>query len=844
MSLQSIFYLSTLTIAAIISGSLAWYTWRNQQTMGAKPFSLLMLSIFYWSVTYILQLASPGIATKIFWEKVTFIAVVTTPVMWLIFALEYAGRKEWMSRPRTPLLFVVPFLTMIVIATNEAHHLFWFNQQFFRVSGLLLEQSDNGLWFWVHAAYSYVLILIGTVLIVRSLLRWPSHYRRQLPWMLLAIATPWLANAITVFKLLPILIDLTPIAFMVTGVGMAYALFRYRILDLAPIARDVVIEGMRDGMIVLDASNQIVDINSAAQNILNLSGEQDPIGKRLGEVFTSRPALIQHYQTVTEARDEIALGEGENQRWYELTLSPLRDQQKNPVGRVILVRDMTDRKRAEEQLRQLSRAVESSPTSIVITNADGKIQYVNPKFTEVTGYTAEEILGGNPNILKTDLTPAETHRQLWETISSGREWRGEFCNRKKNGEIYWELASISPIEDAAGNITHYVAVKEDITERKRTEALLQESELRFRQIVENASDLIYRTDANGRITYANQPVLRVLGYSGEAEVLGKHYLDLTTPDSRMKLKHTYTRQLLKQTKNTYHEFPTIAADGREVWFGQNVQLITEGDKFIGFQAIARDITAIKQAQEALRIAYDQAMEASRAKSQLIAKVSHELRTPLGGILGYAELLQTNAFGSLQPRQEKAVGEILQSAEYLNEMVRELLDEAQIQGNTSILKARAFSPATLLQQATSAMEILAQGKGLEYSAFLDPNLPQELYGDDHRILQILINLIGNAIKFTKQGSICVNLSCADSDHWSMQVKDTGIGIPSEAQSSIFEPFQQASNAITRENPGIGLGLSITKQLVVLMGGRIKLESEVGVGSTFDILLPIVKRPPGS
>ena len=840
MTLQTILYLTPLTIAAIISGSLFWYA-RQQQTLGAKSLSLLMLAILQWSVTYFLQLLSTDLAIHIFWQKVTFLAVVTVPVMWLIFALEYAGRKDWRSHPRLPLLFIVPFITLIVIWTNEVHHLFWTNQEFVTVGNLLLQRSDNGLWFWIHAAYSYVLILIGTVLIVRSLLRWPAQYRRQMPWILLAVAAPWLSNVIIVFKLLPVLIDLTPIAFMVTGVGMAYALFRHQLLDLAPIARDVVIEGMKDGMIVLDASNRIVDINLTAQNILNLSGEQEPIGKRLGDVFTTRPDLIERYQRVTDARDEVALREGETQHWYELTLSSLQDQQKNRIGRVILIRDITERKRSEEQLRQLSRAVESSPTSIVITNAEGKIQYVNPKFTEVTGYTMEEALGENPKILKTDLTPAETHRQLWETLSSGQEWQGEFCNRKKNGEIYWELASISPIQDATGNITHYVAVKEDITERKRTESLLQESELRFRQIVENASDLIYRTDAKGYITYANQPVLRVLGYSSEAEVLGKHYLDLTIPESRRKLKHTYTRQLLSQTINTYHEFPTIAADGREVWLGQNVQLIMDGDLFMGFQAIARDITAIKQAQEALHIAYDQALEASRAKSQLLAKVSHELRTPLGGVLGYAELLKTGTFGPLQERQEKAVGEILQSAEYLNEMVRELLDEAQIQANTSILKGGVFSPATLLQKATSTMEVLAQRKGLEFATFIDPNLPQELYGDDHRLQQILINLIGNAIKFTKQGSICVSLLRSEPDYWIIQVKDTGIGIPGESQSAIFEPFRQADNAITRDNPGIGLGLSITKQLVELMGGRIRLESEVGAGSTFDVLLPIVKRP---
>jgi hypothetical protein len=267
----------------------------------------------------------------------------------------------------------------------------------------------------------------------------------------------------------------------------------------------------------------------------------------------------------------------------------------------------------------------------------------------------------------------------------------------------------------------------------------------------------------------------------------------------------------------------------------------DSDKVTGFQVLARDITAIKQAQEALHISYDQAMEASRAKSQLLAKVSHELRTPLGGILGYAELLQNGTFGALQESQKKAVDEILQSSHYLNLMVNELLDEAQIQANTATLQEYCFSPALLLQKATSGLEIMAEKKGLALTTSIDPQLPKELYGDDRRLRQILVNLIGNAIKFTKAGSVQVSLRCPDAGHWIMQVMDTGIGVPNEAHLSIFEPFKQADNAITRENRGIGLGLSITKQLVELMGGRIVFESQVGVGSTFTVLLPIMKQP---
>ena len=714
MSFQATFYLLLLSIAAIISFALAMYTWRNRQTVGALPFSILMLVLFQWGTSYILQLVSTDLAIKTFWDKITFWGVVTTPVIWMIFALEYTGRKTWITRSRLIGLFIVPFLTTIIIWTNDTHHWFWATEEFIQEGGFLLRNSVNGFWFWVHAAYSYVLILTGTVMIVRALMRWPAQYRGQMVWILCAISAPWLANIVTIFKLLPIIIDLTPFAFTVTGVGMAFALFRHRLLDLVPIARDVVIEGMLEGMIVLDTADRVVDINQATYKILNIPGEKQIIGEQFASVFPEWTKLVKRYKAANKVRDEITLGQGEEQRWIGITISPLQDEKGGSVGHLFIIRDITARKKAEQQVRQLSRAVEASPTSIIITDTHGNIQYANPKFTHVTGYPVEEVLGKNPNFLKTDQTPAETHRELWETILAGKEWRGEFCNRKKNGETFWELASISPIEDDDGNIQFYVAVKEDITDQKNT-------------------------------------------------------------------------------------------------------------------------------QDALRIAYDQALDASRAKSQLLAKVSHELRTPLGGILGYAELLQNGTFGSLEEGQKRAADEILQSAHYLTSMVNELLDEAQIQANTTVLQKKTFSPATLLQQATSGMEIMAQKKGLGFTIFIDPKLPQELYGDDRRLRQVLINLIGNAIKFTKEGEVRVGLLYPDSEHWIMQVTDTGLGVPIEAQASIFEPFQQADNAITRDNPGIGLGLSITKQLVELMGGRIVLESQVGQGSTFNVLLPIANPP---
>ena len=706
-----------LVIAALISGALAAYTWRNRRTAGATPFSVMMFILFEWGTCYILELAAVDIQTKTFWSIMKFAGVVATPVAWLTFAFEYTGRRTWINARRLAMLSVIPLTTMILLVTNDSHRLFWTSRDLAREGGFLLLATVNGAWFWVHAAYTYTLIMTGLVLIVRALLRWPAQYRGQMVWILLATLTPLIANAITIFQILPILIDLTPFAFTVTGVGMAYALFRHRLLDIAPIARDIIIEGMKDGMIVTDANRRIVDINHAALQIIGLSGEKQPIGKQLADVLAPWSDLVAKYRDVSDAHDEITIGEGESRRWYELHVSSLQDENNLLIGRIITTRDITDRKRAEIQV--------------------------------------------------------------------------------------------------------------------------QESEARFRQIVENASDLIYRFDINGYLTYANPAALRSMGFENEADVLGRYFLDLTTTEARHRLKRTYQHQYVSKTRSTYHEFPATTADGREVWFGQNVQLIYEGDQVTGFQALARDITAVKQAQDALRIARDQALEASRAKTQLLSKVSHELRTPLGGILGYAELLQGNTFGDLNQRQNKAVSEIVDSADYLTNMVNELLDEAQLRSSTATLIEKKFSPFKLVQAAVSGLDILAQKKGLSFSVQFDPTLPEEVYGDDRRIRQIVINLIGNAIKFTKEGSVRLHISRPDENHWEIQVSDTGIGIPKEEHALIFEPFRQLDSSVTRDNRGVGLGLSITKQLVDLMHGRIVVDSEPGMGSTFHVLLPIIR-----
>jgi len=230
-------------------------------------------------------------------------------------------------------------------------------------------------------------------------------------------------------------------------------------------------------------------------------------------------------------------------------------------------------------------------------------------------------------------------------------------------------------------------------------------------------------------------------------------------------------------------------------------------------------------------------ELENMKSLFVSMVSHELRTPLGAIIGYGEILQERIYGPLTERQANLVARLIANAQRLVSLVNDLLDRAQLEAGKLNLQNAAFSPQQLLDDLMSATLPIATAKKLELVTRIAPTLPSTLQGDPQRLLQILINLVGNAVKFTEHGTISVELDRPDAAHWSMQVSDMGIGIPADEQAQVFEVFEQADSSATRQYGGAGLGLSIVKQLATLMGGGVELVSAEGRGSTFTVLLPL-------
>lgn len=237
-------------------------------------------------------------------------------------------------------------------------------------------------------------------------------------------------------------------------------------------------------------------------------------------------------------------------------------------------------------------------------------------------------------------------------------------------------------------------------------------------------------------------------------------------------------------------------------------------------------------------ARDEAIAASRFKSELLANVSHELRTPLNAIIGYSEMLQSELQGPLTSAQQEMLRRIIVNGGELLTEINQLLDQAQIESGRLKIQMNWFTPSQLLDNLLSGLSVLALNKGLALTTEIDPHIPIPLIGDVQRLHQILSNLVGNAIKFTKTGGVHVRVGLVSPAEWRIEVADTGIGIPVEALPTIFQPFRQVDSSITRQQAGFGLGLSIVYQLVELMGGRIRAESEVGQGSKFIITLPII------
>ncbi len=480
------------------------------------------------------------------------------------------------------------------------------------------------------------------------------------------------------------------------------------------------------------------------------------------------------------------------------------------------------------ELRKLSQATENSPASVVVTDKDGTIEYVNPRFSEVTGYAADEAIGQNPSVLKSGDLPESYYKELWDTILSGKVWRGEFKNKRKNGEEFWESASISPIKNEEGEITHFVAVKEDITEQKKIRESLRESEIQLHTIFHNSPLGILYVGNDGTILDCNERHAELMGSTREKQIGAKLLKELSDDDVRAVLLKAISGQ------EAEHEGAYTSIDGRKTVQMRTLFNPTEPGKSPTEVIItSEDITERKKMEAQIIQARQAADEASKAKSDFLANMSHEIRTPMNAVIGMTHLaLKTE----LTSKQQDYLNKIQSSANSLLGIINDILDFSKIEAGKLDMESVEFNLDDVLDNLANLVTVKAQEKeDLEVLFATAQEVPKFLVGDPLRLGQVLINLANNAVKFTKSGEIVVSTELLEQAEAGLTIKfsvrDTGIGLTKDQIGKLFQSFSQADTSTTRKFGGTGLGLTISKRLVNMMGGEIWVDSEPGQGTTF-------------
>jgi diguanylate cyclase (GGDEF)-like protein/PAS domain S-box-containing protein len=339
-----------LALSTIASAVVAIVAWQRRSSPGAIPLAILMAGLTIWAGTYAIMWATTTRDAQIFWLNATYFGVVIVPISFLAFASQITQNEQWITFRNLALLSIEPLLTLFIVWTNPFHHLFHASFTFEVSTPWVVLVWERGPWFWLNVFYSYALIVIGVMLLVRAFLRAGPLYRAQIGTILVGSLIPWVTNIYTEFGFAPSnTLDLTPIAFSASGLVIAYALFRQRLLDLIPVARSRLIENMQDGVLVLDDLNRIVDVNPAAEQFFGVTGKE-VLGQPVGTILSEWTDLAEPFQDVFETRTEVVLPE-ETHRYLDLSITPLKRIGGRFTGRLIVFRDITEFKQTNEKLR-------------------------------------------------------------------------------------------------------------------------------------------------------------------------------------------------------------------------------------------------------------------------------------------------------------------------------------------------------------------------------------------------------------------------------------------------------------------------------------------------------------
>jgi PAS domain S-box-containing protein len=531
-----------------------------------------------------------------------------------------------------------------------------------------------------------------------------------------------------------------------------------------------------------------------------------------------------------------------------------------PIGAVGITQDITDRRKAEDQAHNLAMVLDQVQDQVTVTDLDGVVTYVNQAELKAMQHSREDVLGRHVSSYGDDPLAAASQEEIVRFTRSNGSWSGNVVNFVGDGSRMILDLRTALVHDASGKAVAMVGTATDVTGRWEAEQALRESEARFRNLLQNIPSVAVQGYlCDGTTHYWNKASENIYGYTAE-EALGRSLLDLIIPaEMRVGVSEAMQQMFATGEPIPAGELSLMRKDGSRVSVFSSHAFVQVPGQAAEMFCVDIDLTERKRTETELEqhrhhleelvasrtteleATKDAAEAANRAKSVFLANMSHELRTPMNGVMGMIDLVLRRA---TDPQQIDWLNKSKGSAKHLLDVINDILDISKIESNRMVLEQKDFSLPQAIDDVLNMQGAAAMVKGLSMSSDIDPSLPVMLCGDVVRLKQILINFVGNAVKFSDHGQITVRARSVEKDGQGLllriEVADQGIGISHEQQERLFHAFTQADESMTRRYGGTGLGLVISKRLAVLMGGDAGVESTLGVGSTFWFTTRLAKK----
>jgi PAS domain S-box-containing protein len=436
---------------------------------GVRTFVAIMLAVSFWCLFGALESSVNELQSKVIFTQLQYLAIAILPPLWLIFVLRYTQQNSFFKLPTLLFLWIIPLVTIGLAFTNSLHGLMWENARLTPGQFGNNLAFDFGIWHYFFIGFAYLINFLGIIALFWAIIRYPYVFSQQAWALSLGIALPWIAEILN-FRGSPQFLgfDITPVAFFVSGLVISWAVFRLHLFDMVPVAREAILDNLSGAVIVLDSKNRVADINQPALRLFNFDTPENAIGKDVAILWANWPKIVEAFISKPMEQQEIRLNDT---TYIEVRNTPITDTLGRYSLRLIELNDISQRKRSEERNQLQSYALEAAANSVMITDREGKIFWVNSALTETSGYTKEELIGQTPSILNSGVHPPSYFKNMWDTLLAGRSWRGETVNKRKDGTLYTEEQTIAPILDEQRKVIYFIAVKQDVSDRKALEKL-------------------------------------------------------------------------------------------------------------------------------------------------------------------------------------------------------------------------------------------------------------------------------------------------------------------------------------------------------------------------------------